>query len=335
MASSRNSESPEVLPEAVATCLRRNLLQDQTCQTLVVGLSGGRDSVALLHMLHGLQPDFGFQLSACHVNHQLSPHSAEWQSFCQHYCDDLGIHLDTLTVDVPRGTSEGLEAAARTERYAAIGKLSADWLVLGQHRGDQAETLLFNLLRGAGIQGASGMPEMRRVRPGMRLMRPLLGIARQDIEDYLRCKSLHWVDDESNADVRYSRNFLRHQILPMLASRFPAAEENLAAAAQRFGEAQRLLNDLAILDLAGTPADFPLPVSCLAGLDEPHGRNLMRFMLTSRGVQIPSEARLSEILRQVLSARTDRHPAAIFGDWKIFRKRGAVHLEKILGGAPE
>jgi len=332
MASSRNSGSPDPLHGAVAAFLRRHLPDSQGSQVprLIVGFSGGRDSLALLSVLHEIQPAFGFRLAACHVNHRLSPHAREWQDFCQRYCDGIGIVLTVAEVDVPRGAPEGLEAAARAARYAAFSRIDGDWLILGQHRGDQAETLLFNLLRGAGLQGAAGMPVTRRIRPGLCLMRPFLGVARRDIEDYLRSNSLGWVDDESNDDVEFSRNFLRHRVMPLLLSRFPAAETTLSSAAQRFSEAQGLLDDLALLDLAVVPASFPMPIACLEILSEPRGRNLLRFMLTRHGVQTPSEARLVEILRQLLTARADRHPAVVFGDWKIFRKHNAVHLEKIL-----
>lgn len=326
MASSRNSESPDPLRNMVATCLRRHLTSGQS---LVVGFSGGRDSTALLHALHRLQSDFGFQLGACHVNHRISPHAAEWQSFCTRFCTDLDIPLDILQVDVPRDAAEGLEAAARTKRYAVFESLSADWLALGQHRGDQAETLLFNLLRGTGLAGAAGMPETRIVRAGMYLIRPLLGVERKDIEDYLLRHSLPWVDDESNEDTEFSRNFLRHQILPVLASRFPAAEHKLAAAAGRFAEAKMLLDELALLDLAGTPPSFPIPIARFANLPEPRARNLLRFLLMRHEVRIPSEERLIEAVRQLVEAMPDRHPEIVFGQWQLRRRRNEVHLEPV------
>ena len=296
----------------------------------MVGFSGGRDSLALLSVLHEIQPTFKFHLAACHVNHRLSPHAMEWQDFCQRYCNGIDVPLTIAEVDVPRATPDGLESAARAARYAAFASIDADWLVLGQHREDQAETLLFNLLRGTGLQGAAGMPETRQIRPGLRLMRPLLSIAREDVDDYLRSRSFDWIDDESNDDVRFSRNFLRHRVMPLLRSRFPAAAATLSGAAQRFNEARNLLDDLALLDMAEVPASFPMPLSCLENLSEPRGRNLLRFMLTRHGVRIPSEARLGEILRQLLTARVDRHPAVVFGEWKIYRKRDAVHLKKNL-----
>ncbi|MDD5176562.1 MAG: tRNA lysidine(34) synthetase TilS [Sterolibacterium sp.] len=306
--------------------MRRHLTPGQS---LVVGFSGGRDSTALLYALHRLQSDIGFQLRACHVNHRISPHAAEWQAFCGRFCDDLGVPLDVLLVDVPRDAAEGLEAAARSQRYAAFGRISVDWLVLGQHRGDQAETLLFNLLRGTGLAGAAGMPETRIVRAGMRLIRPLLSVARKDIEDYLLRHELTWVEDESNADTEFSRNFLRHQVLPLLHSRFSGAEQKLAAAAGRFAEARMLLDELALIDLAGAPPCFPIPIARFVNLPEPRVRNMLRFLLARHKVKIPSEDRLIEAVRQLLEAMPDRHPAIVFGHWQLCRRRGEVHLEPV------
>lgn len=313
----------------MAARLRRLLPAAPSAQRLVVGLSGGRDSICLLSALKELQPDFGYGLAACHVNHGISSHAAEWQTFCQRFCDISGIPLKAVQISVPLDSAEGLEAAARTRRYAVFADIDADWLVLGQHRGDQAETLLFNLLRGSGVHGARAMPEVRILRPGLLLLRPLLGVPRTDIERYLGSRTLHWIEDDSNGDQRFSRNFLRHRIIPELQSRFPATEERLALSAERFAEAAVLLDDLALIDLSGAPAAFPVALDLLASLSEARARNLLRFLLARQGVGIPGETRFREALRQLLDAREDRHPSIVFGNWRLFRKRGEVRLEKI------
>lgn len=324
MANSRNCESPDLLSGVVAACLRRHL---KPGQTLVVGFSGGRDSVALLHVLHRLQGQIDFHLAACHVNHGLSPHAEEWQLFCHRVCEEWGIPVGVVSVAVPRGSPEGLEAAARNKRYAAFSDVIGDWVVLAQHRGDQAETLLFNLLRGTGLAGMAGMSEIRPLRHGMGLMRPWLNIPRSDIDAYLAMHQLAWVEDESNRDTGFTRNFIRHHVLPLLQSRFPAAERKLASATAHFSEAQRLLDELAMLDLGKLAPIFPLPLSCLTGISEPRGRNLLRFLLARHGVGIPSEERLREAMRQLMKARQDRHPAVVFGNRLLCRRRDQVHLE--------
>jgi tRNA(Ile)-lysidine synthase len=226
-------------------------------------------------------------------------------------------------VTVERSSVDGLEAAARRARHAAYDRIVADWILLAHHQGDRAETMLFNLLRGAGIRGAGAM----RQRNG-RLLRPMLPVTRADILAYARAHRLAWVDDESNTDTRYARNFLRHRIVPALQQRFPAVENRLASAAAHFAEASDLLDDLARLDLGDPSCRFPLPVDRLMGLAEPRARNALRFLLSLHGVGIPSEQRLTEALRQCLTARPDRHPAIAFGPWLLRRQGRQIVLER-------
>ena len=162
---------------------------------VAVGLSGGIDSVVLLHLLHGLAPRFGYRLSATHVNHGLSPNAADWQKFCSSFCLGLGIPFKAMRVTVKR-QGRGLEAAAREARRAAMLKLKVDFVAFGHHLDDQAETVLFNLLRGTGLEGASGMPAIGRL-GGKTLLRPLLEVSRAEIRAYAARHGLGWIEDES------------------------------------------------------------------------------------------------------------------------------------------
>jgi len=303
------------LTAVLADCLRHHV---QAGQRLVVGLSGGVDSVVLLHALASMQRD---GVSALHVHHGLSPNADRWAAITADFARQLAVPFECVTVEVERGSADGLEAAARRARHAAFAAVQADWIVLAHHRDDQAETLLFNLLRGTGVAGAAAMRE----RSG-RLLRPFLSVGRDDIMRYAAEHRLDWVEDESNADTRHARNFLRHRILAPLSQRFPAAAKNLAGAAARFAEAQDLLDDLARADL-GSVTDFPLPVATLQALDEPRARNVLRYLLARRGVPIPGEARLREALRQMLSAAADRHPALQLGRHRLTRRRGLLYIE--------
>lgn len=315
MAGTRKSLNTDLLPPTLAACLRRYV---QTGERIVVGLSGGMDSVVLLHGLARLQHD---GLSALHVHHGISPNADRWALFCEDYARQLGVPYTCAHVAVERDSTDGLEAAARRVRHQALADSKADWIALAHHRDDQAETLLFNLLRGAGLAGAAAMRE----RSG-RLLRPFLAVGRADIERYATAHRLDWIEDESNADTRHSRNFLRHSILAPLIRRFPAAVKNLAAAAARFAEAQDLLDDLARADLDSV-TDFPVPVITLQALDEPRARNILRHLLARHDVPIPSEARLREALRQMLSAGADRHPALLLGHHCLTRRRGLIYID--------
>ncbi|MCX8016773.1 MAG: tRNA lysidine(34) synthetase TilS [Rhodocyclaceae bacterium] len=324
MASSRNSPATEDRSDwpsrAAAACLGRHV---RPGQHLVLGLSGGLDSVSMLHVLASLRQAGGFGLSALHVHHGLSAHADDWARFCAQSCAALDVPFGCRRVTVERNSRDGLEAAARRARHAAWATVAADWIVLAHHRDDQAETMLFNLLRGTGLAGAAAMRE----RSG-RLLRPWLAVGRAEIAAYAQRHGLTWVEDESNADTRHSRNFLRRKIFPELVQRFPAAANNFAAASTRFAEACDLLDELARLDL-GAEDDFPLSVATLAALSEPRARNALRYVLAARQVRIPSEARLREVLHQFLTAAPDRHPSATFGPHRLRRRCGMIYLESV------
>ncbi|MGE5469932.1 MAG: tRNA lysidine(34) synthetase TilS [Bacteroidota bacterium] len=304
MAASRNKLSTDELPGRVGEFLATRLAPaDRLC----VGLSGGCDSVVLLHLLSRL--GLGERLTAIHVHHGLSPNADAWADFCAEYCAGLGIPLRLVRVEVDQASGLGLEAAARAARYAAFAAETADIVVLAHHQGDQAETLIFNLLRGAGVAGAAGMPDERPF-GRQRLWRPLLGCSRAEIESYARRHQLRWIDDESNADTRHARNFLRHEVLPALSRRFPAAERSLAQAAGHFAEADELLAELAAADwrqACAEGAEAPA-VRRLRGLSPARLKNLLRYRLRQLGWRSPVAARLDEFARQIMTAAPDRHP---------------------------
>jgi len=265
---------------------------------VAVGLSGGMDSVVLLHVLHGLAPRFGYRLSAIHVNHGLSPNAGTWQKFCSALCLEFGIPFKAMKVKVKKDGS-GLEAAARDARRAALTKVNVDAIAFGHHLDDQAETVLFNLLRGAGPEGASGMPAAGDL-GGKRLLRPLLQVSRGAIRTYADEHGLRWIEDESNADEALTRNFIRRRVGPLLERKFPRWKENLARAARHF---------------ASTEVD---------------ARRLLRSYLKGKGLRAPSEAKLVEMLKQ-LSSKS----AAIAHDGVVFRRyREKVFASKEKAAAP-
>lgn len=271
-----------------------------------MGLSGGCDSVVLLHILAVLGPRE--RLRAVHVHHGLSENADRWAAFCTDYCRDLGVELRVERVEVDRHSGRGLEAAAREARYTAFSRSAGELLLLGHHQGDQAETVLFNLLRGAGVAGAAGIPVERREQHP-RILRPLLDVSRDEIEAYARDQRLDWVDDESNRDTGLSRNFLRHRVLTVLAARFPAAETNLAQAAGRFAEADVLLGELALIDWRAAADGDALKLAKLRELSPPRLKNLLRYRLRELGWHAPAAVRLEEFSRQLRTAGADRHPA--------------------------
>lgn len=318
MAASRNNPSID-LSARVGAFLAAHLGADERVS---VGLSGGCDSVVLLHVLATL--GFRAQLQAIHVHHGLSPHANEWVDFCTDYCRHLDVPLVVKKVVVDSRTGLGLEAAAREARYAVFAELARDTLLLAHHRGDQAETVLFNLLRGAGVTGAAGIPVERKL-GDLRLLRPLLGVSRADIEAYARTEGLAWVDDESNVDTTLSRNFLRHETLVALAQRFPAAESALAQSAAHFAEAHVLLDELAELDWLHASDGSSGRLDALRKLSVSRLKNLLRYRLRVLGWQVPVASRLDEFARQLQSAAPDRHPELQLPEGKMRVAQRRLH----------
>lgn len=318
MAASRNRLSADLCAR-VGQFLAARLAPDER---LAVGLSGGCDSVVLLHLLSRL--GFAGRLEAIHVHHGLSPNADAWARFCADYCTGLGVPLIIRHVSVDTASGLGLEAAARQARYAVFAEVATDCLLLGHHRSDQAETVLFNLLRGTGVTGAAGMPAERQF-GRLRLLRPLLASSRAEIEACATSAGLAWVDDESNADIAMTRNFLRHEAMAALAQRFPAAEASLAQAAANFGEAAGLLDELAEQDWRRISEGEAARLSEMRALSLPRLKNLLRHRLRRLGWQVPVAARLDEFARQLQSAGPDRHPELVLPDGKMRAGRGLLH----------
>jgi tRNA(Ile)-lysidine synthase len=304
---------------------------------VVVGLSGGVDSVVLLDVLSRIAKRRQFDLAALHVNHQISPNAGRWAAFCRAACRARGIPLRVVRVEVKGGDS--LEAAARAARYDALLSQKTDYIVLGHNQDDQAETLLLQLLRGAGVKGLAAMPLVRRDEGGgMRaegkaikngspsILRPLLNISRSEIGVYASRRRLEWIEDESNADIYFLRNFLRHEIMPLLAERFPAYRATLTRSASHFAEAAQLLEDLADSDGAGFCREGALLITGLRRLSRARARNLLRQFLAHRGVIMPNAQRLEEALRQSLTARDDTAICIDLGDFELRRFAGALHV---------
>jgi tRNA(Ile)-lysidine synthase len=289
------SRKPPSAEEAVLGAVRAALGGlDLRGRRVAAGFSGGVDSTVLVHALHRLAPEFGYALSAIHVHHGLSPNADAWRRACARLCRALGVPFAARRVAVRR-SRRGLEGEARAQRRAVFARLRADAVALGHQLDDQAETVLLNLLRGAGLAGAAAMPGVGRLGAKL-LLRPLLAVPRETILAYARAHDLAWIEDESNANEALTRNFLRRRVAPLLAGRFPRWRENLARAARHFAAAR---------------------------LD---ARLLLREYLAAHGLRAPSEAKLAEMLKQLAgpgSRAEIRHDGAL-----VRRYRGRVSVER-------
>ncbi|CRM13099.1 MULTISPECIES: tRNA lysidine(34) synthetase TilS [Pseudomonas] len=290
-----------------------------------IAFSGGLDSTVLLHLLASLpETETLPPLGAIHVHHGLQAAADAWPSHCQSICDSLGIPLRVMRVRVQPGAS--LERAARDARYQAFTEVigAGEVLLTGQHRDDQAETLLFRLLRGAGVRGLSAMPAQRPLAAGY-LVRPLLDVAKGELEAYAHEHQLKWIEDPSNADPRFSRNYLRHHVFPTLTKRWPQAVIRLARTAEHLSEAQGLLDELAQMDLqaADQPAPFPwlhLPSLALAPLRElsdARQRNALRHWLAPL-TRLPASEHWAS-WHSLRDAKGDAQPLWCLADGELHR----------------
>lgn len=319
MASSRKGE-PDPCGE-IAACLARHL---PAGGKLAVGYSGGLDSTVLLHALASLRGELPISLEAVHVHHGLSPRADAWARHCQSVCDDLAVPLTVSRVHV-RPAGQGLEAAAREARYRVFAQQDADALLLAHHRDDQAETVLLQLRRGASARGLAAMPDARPLNETMLLLRPFLQLFRSQLEDYARHYGLDWVEDESNQDPSLARNHVRHTLLPALDEAIPGMSRALAGAADQFAEWVDLLDELAGLDAAAGLGEQGLMVDKLASLPEARARNLLRWVLEQRCVQVRRQA-LMEAVRQLCGAGHNAQVRVDFGDFSVVRFQGQARV---------
>jgi len=294
--------------------------------SLLVGLSGGLDSVVLLHLLHQFAGRFSWNLAALHIHHGLSPNADSWAAFCAELCDRYHIPLDLQHVEITPLLAHGVEAAARKLRHQAFAGQQCDFVVLAHHADDQAETLLLQLLRGAGVRGAAAMPVHASRAGTPTYIRPLLETTRAEIMQYAVTHGLQWIDDESNSDDYYPRNFLRHRVLPVLEQRFPAYRETLSRSTRHFAEASLLLDELARDDGSDALVGDRLSLEPLRHMSLPRARNLFRYFLHSRNVSMPQVTRLNETLRQLLEARQDAAVSVQFGEFRVRRYRDHVFV---------
>ena len=294
---------------------------------VAVAFSGGLDSTVLLHLLHAVAARNPLQLSAVHVDHGISPRSADWAQACARRCATLGIPLHAERVQVARDGKHGLEAAARAARYAVFARLQVDAIALAHHLDDQAETVLLQLLRGAGAQGLSAMPQLR-LQPGSHVMlvRPLLEIARGALAACARDHGMEWVEDESNASLAPDRNYLRHAVLPHIAARFPGYRETLMRSSRNLADLAAIAEEVARADAGGAARGEALSVAALRGLSPARRLNALRWFLRSQHAAVPPRARLEEALSQLLGAGVDRTPSITLGDVALRRHRGLVQL---------
>lgn len=294
---------------------------------IIVAFSGGMDSTVLLHAVAQASVGSGVLLLAAHVDHGLHPDSAQWETRCRDVVAKLGIEYRSQRVVLNRQDGSGPEATARDARYAWLGSLmqTGDWLLSAHHETDQAETLLLNLMRGSGLTGLAGMGSMRRFSKGF-LVRPLLGVPGDDIRAYAEEHELRWSEDPSNADTNLDRNYLRKEILPLLAARWPAVVARLRQSADLAAESSELLSVLADLDLAASPSSNRLDIRSLTDRSGPRLRNAIRQAVRKCGLAPPPASRLYQVEHEMIPAKDDAQPLVAWPGGEIRRFRDHLYI---------
>lgn len=303
----------------------------------LLGLSGGLDSVVLLHAMTRLRERSGgsLQLRALHINHQLQEQSATWAQHCATLCESLAVEFSSIEVTI--NASAGIENAARQARYyefeAALRE--DEVLLLAHHRDDQMETLLLRLIRGSGSRGLSGIPASRELgrelggEPGReqgrgRLIRPLLGIDRDELLLYAEAAKLSWVEDGSNEDESFDRNYCRHTLLPLIEARWPGYRESWSKSAVLARESEALLQELAAMDLVAIATESRSVVSRvkLLALSATRRRNVLRFWLEGLGVEELGWHQLHQLSDEVVPSST---ASVLIGGCRLHCYRETLH----------
>ena len=269
-----------------------------------IALSGGIDSVVLLHALSQLKVKLKLQLSAIHINHDLSSNADDWLIFCHNKCKELGIPIKSEKINIKHDISMGIEAAARKGRYQALETYRKGILVLGHHQNDQAETLLLQLFRGSGLNGLAAMPLYDQERF---IWRPLLKINKEIIEGYAKENSLNFIKDESNDNLQFDRNFLRKNVLPLIKSRYPDIINTISRSSENIAEGLNLHKAIAKEDanIFFSKNKERLSLTMIKVLEKERVVNLIRWWLDVNKKMMPSKKTMSELYKQIKNVKKD------------------------------
>jgi tRNA(Ile)-lysidine synthase len=316
--------TPERLRDALAGALAAAAVEPSG---YCVALSGGLDSTVLLAALAGSPRPV--PLRAIHVDHGLHPDATLWSSRSVDFAARLGVSCEVVAVQAQPQAGESPEAAARAARYAALARRlrPAEVLLTAHHADDQLETVLLQWLRGGGLKALAGMPVLGRFAAGTWHVRPLLGFTRAELRDWAASRRLEWLEDPSNLDARFDRNYLRLEVLPALRRRWPAAATTVGRVAAQVAEAIALDADAGAVDLAAVVEGRTVVLERLALFGPARQRRALRAWLGALELPVPSAATLESLRRDMLAAAVDRLPGTRWPGAVVRRYRGRLHAD--------
>ncbi len=300
-------------------------------QNYLLALSGGLDSCVLLHLLNHFKDSqhTNNKIRVIHIHHGLSPNADAWDKFCAQLCKAYSLPFIMKKVSLDLHAKHGLEAEARKKRYQVFAKnLEENEVLLTAHtQSDQAETVLLQLFRGAGKKGLSAMP-VKKILGHSEHIRPLLNFSRENLHEYALQHNLLWIEDESNRDERFDRNFLRQAIFPRLKIRWPAVNTHLMQAAHSFSEDAELFENLADLDLVPALTAYPnqLKIDPLLSLSTLRQKNALRRFFQLNKALMPDRKRLQQIIDTIFLSKSDKNPCIRWKAIELHRFQGRIYL---------
>lgn len=310
--------------------LHSNISSLDKSKTVWIAFSGGMDSTVLLHAACAVVASTGHKLHAIHVDHGLHADSSEWSQHCAQVCARLNVPFENISVDAQAYLHLGIEGAAREARYKAfeLHLSSADVLFTAHHADDQLETVLLQLFRGSGAQGLAGCASKRALGRSV-LIRPLLQIPRQEIADYAEQAELRWLQDPANESLQFDRNYLRHELMPRLHSRWTGLHTTISRAAQWQSENATLLDELAKVDLHASEECVDPILSCehIVRLNDVRKRNALRWWIRQNQFQVPSAQVMQRIIEDVIVSNDDREACVRWQDYEIRKYRGKLYVQ--------
>ena len=294
----------EILKNAIRQSYEQSIAGYKKPKIINIALSGGCDSMVLLHALNELREELNFTIKAIHIHHDISPNSDKWQSFCMSECEKFKVIFSTKKINIQPEKHLGVEGAARKLRYKALDELREGMLATAHHQNDQAETLFLQLIRGSGLKGLASMPHYDERRD---IWRPLLNVNRKTIVEYAKLNHILFVDDESNLDTRFNRNFLRQEIFPLLSKRFPHLIKTLTRSVEHIAEGLNLTETIAKEDAKSFFSEDLSRLSLMMIKELPKDRviNLIRWWFNKNNILMPSKKTIDSLYEQILKIKKD------------------------------
>lgn len=316
-----------------AQVLHQQLLSHTLSKNFLVAYSGGLDSHVLLHLMAAISQSTDLSVRAMYVNHGLQKEADSWSEHCQNTCNALSIPFESEKLNLEKGTGESVEALARNARYQALERsLQKDEVLLtAHHQNDQAETLLLQLFRGAGVDGLASMPIVSNFGLGLHI-RPLLGFSRESLDTYAKTHQLDYIEDPSNQDVRFDRNYLRQKIVPQLISRWQGLNKVLSRVANIQAETKALLDEFAAQDLSSlqTVDKNKISIAAFNKLSKPRQTLVLRYWIKQQGFLAPSNKKIQHFFSDVLQAQDDAMPILAWQGAEIRRYQDDIYIMRPL-----